>query len=249
MIRKMIATAILAFGFAAPVSATNLNAMTDPERAAFRAEVRAYLLENPEVLMEAISILDQRQASQKAADDVALVTTNAADLFHDGFSWVGGNPNGDVTLVEFRDYRCAYCRKAHDEVAELVKSDGNIRFIIKEFPILGEQSTASSRFAIATQQLAGQDAYEKVAERLIKFRGKVTNTTLGKLADKYGLDGKAIIARMNSPKVDAVINANHALGQRLQISGTPTFVLGDQMLRGYVPLAGMRTLVSQVRAN
>lgn len=249
MIRKTLAGAALALSFAAPAMATDIVDMTEAERTAFRQEVRAYLLDNPEVLMEAIAILEQRQEQAAAVQDEQLVKANAKDIFEDGYSWVGGNPEGDITLVEFSDYRCTYCRKAHPEVEELLKSDGNIRFIIKEFPILGEQSELSSRFAIATKLVAGDEAYKKAHDALITLRGNATVQSLEKLAEQLDLDADEILARMTSPEVDEVIQKNRALAQRLGITGTPTFVLESSMLRGYVPLDGMRQLVKQARAD
>lgn len=249
MIRKTLAGAALALSFAAPAMATDIVDMSEAERTAFRQEVRAYLLDNPEVLMEAIAILEQRQEQAAAVQDEQLVKANAKDIFEDGHSWVGGNPEGDITLVEFSDYRCTYCRKAHPEVEELLKSDGNIRFILKEFPILGEQSELSSRFAIATKQVAGDEAYKKAHDALITLRGNATVQSLEKLAERLDLDADAILARMTSPEVDEVIQKNRALAQRLGITGTPTFVLESSMLRGYVPLDGMRQLVKQARAD
>ncbi|MEZ5911900.1 MAG: DsbA family protein [Paracoccaceae bacterium] len=237
-------TAVMLAGAA---GATDLTTMSDAEREAFRAEVRAYLIENPEVLVEAFNTLEQRQAAEQAKGDAALVADNADAIFDDGTSWVGGNPDGDITLVEFVDYRCGYCRKAHDEVAELIKSDGNIRFIVKEFPILGEQSVHSARFALAVRQAAGDEVYKKAHDALITLKGDVNATSLTRLAGDLGLDAQDILARMESPEVSAVIAANHELAGRMQISGTPTFVLGGQMVRGYVPLAGMREIVAEER--
>lgn len=244
---KHAAVLMAALTVAGPAAATDLGSMTDAERAAFRAEVKAYLLENPEVLMEAIGVLEQRQAEAAAINDETLLKTHADAIFNDPASWVGGNPDGDITLVEFTDYRCGYCRKAYDEVAELIESDGNIRFIVKEFPILGEQSVISSRFAIAVRQVAGDDAYLKAHDALITLRGDATPESLGRLAKDLGLDPAVILAKMDSPEVAAVIDANHALGDQLQISGTPTFVVEGTMLRGYVPLDGMRQIVKQQR--
>ncbi|MDP2740708.1 MAG: DsbA family protein [Pseudorhodobacter sp.] len=241
------AALVLAFAAAAPAAALDLAAMTEAERTSFRAEVRAYLLENPEVLMEAIGVLEQRQQQAAVVNDQTLLQTNAVDIFNDPDSWVGGNPDGDVTMVEFIDYRCTYCRKAHDEVAELLTSDGNIRFIVKEFPILGEESVLSSRFAIAVRQLAGDDAYKRAHDALITLRGNATKDTLARLADELGLDAPAIIARMDAAEVTAIIDANHALGDRMKISGTPTFVIDQTMLRGYLPLEGMRQIVDEQR--
>ncbi|HDR30022.1 DsbA family protein [Rhodovulum sp.] len=246
---RLPAAALLSLGLALPAQGFDLAAMSEAEREMFRAEVRSYLMENPEVLMEAIGVLEQRQAEAQTANDEALVRVNAAEIFEDDHSWVGGNPEGDITLVEFVDYRCGYCRRAHDDVAELVSSDGNIRLVMKEFPILGDQSVLSARFAVATLQIAGPDAYERAHDALINFRGNITEESLAQLAATLGLDGAAIMERMNSPEVDAVLAANQSLAQRLQISGTPTFILGPQMLRGYMPLEGMRQVVAGLREN
>ena len=238
-----------AAGLALPASALDLASMTEQERDAFRAEVRAYLMENPEVLMEAIAVLEQRQQDQQEADDVALVKANAADLFEDESSWVGGNPDGDVTIVEFVDYRCGYCRKAFPEVEKLVSEDGNIKLIMKEFPILGEQSVISSRMALATKLALGDAAYEAVHNALISFRGEVNELSILALASDLDLDGDAILAKMDAPEIDAILAENRALAGRLQISGTPTFVVGDQMLRGYLPYDGMKQVVTDLRKN
>lgn len=233
---------------ASPALAFDPAAMTDAERAAFGAEVRAYLLANPEVLIEVSNALQQQQDQQQAQGDVAMIAANAADIFDDGISFVGGNLNGDLILVEFIDYRCGYCRKAHKDVAELVGTDGEIRYIVKEFPILGEESVLASRFAIATLQVAGPEAYQKVNAGFYEsFRGDMTDATLAAFAETLGLDAAPIMAAMNTPEVTKVIEDNHRLAQRLQISGTPTFVLGNQMLRGYVPLKAMRDIVKDAR--
>ena len=241
--------AVAAVCIATPVMAFDMGAMTAAERQDFRAEIREYLMENPEVLMEAIGVLEQRQAANQEAQDDAMVLSVADDLFKDGNSWEGGNPDGDITMVEFVDYRCGYCRKAHGEVAELVKSDGNIRLIVKEFPILGEGSVLASRFAIATRQLHGDDGYKAAHDSLINLRSDVNEASLRKLAKGLGYDADPILARMDSTEVSSVIAANRALGQQLQINGTPTFVVQNEMIRGYVPLDGMREIVSELRNN
>jgi protein-disulfide isomerase len=241
--------AFAALTLAGPAAGFDVTAMTVQERAAFREEIRAYLLDNPEVLMEAIAVLEERQAADQAANDTALIAANADALFDDGYSWVGGNPDGDVTIVEFSDYRCGYCRRAHPEVEELLSSDGNIRFILKEFPILGEASVISSRFAIATKMVAGDAAYKQVHDALIELRADPTEETLDAIATEAGLDADAIFVEMANPEIDRIIAENRALAQRLQINGTPTFVMGDQMYRGYLPLDAMREVVAAIRAD
>lgn len=230
-----------------PAQALDLKDMSAAEREAFQAEIRAYLLENPEVIMEAVAVLEQRQAQEQAQADVDLVKANADALFTDDRSWTGGNPEGDITLVEFMDYRCGYCRRAFPEVETLVELDGNIRVIVKEFPILGEQSMLAARFAIATLQKAGDEAYKQVHDALMTFNGDITETALRRLGDGFGLEVETIIDHMDSDAVTDVIAANHALAQRMNITGTPSFVMGDQMLRGYVPLEAMQQIAADIR--
>jgi protein-disulfide isomerase len=246
---RFFAAAALALTFAGPLAAQDQPTMTDAERQAFRAEVRAYLLENPEVLMEAIAVLEQRQAAAAVSADTTFVQANADALFNDGYSWVGGNPDGDLTIVEFMDYRCGYCRRAFEEVNALLNADGNIRFIVKEFPILGDQSVLSAQFAIAVKDLHGDEAYHGVHDALMTMASDVTPDTLARLAETFGLDVAPVFERMQSPEVAAIITRNRELGQRMQITGTPTFVFGGQMVRGYVPLDQMKLIVEQVRAD
>lgn len=231
-----------------PASAFDPANMTPEERTAFETEIHNYLLAHPEVLIEMSSALEARQAAEQAKGDTAIVAANAAEIFADGSSYVGGNPEGDLTVVEFLDYKCGYCRKAHESVAELIRSDGNIRLVVKEFPILGEESMMASRFAISTLRIAGPDAYQKVSNGFYEsFRGDVTEATLTAYAQELGLDPAPILAGMNAPEVTKVIEANHLLAQRMQISGTPTFVIGDQLLRGFAPLETMQSLVAEER--
>ena len=243
----------LAAGLAAALPATaqdfDISDMTPEQREAFGTQVRDYLLENPQVIMEAVNALENRQAEQQAVADQQIVADNADALFRDGYSYVGGNPDGDITIVEFSDYRCGYCRRAFPEVEELISSDGNIRFIMKEFPILGEASVTSSRFAIATLMEAGDEAYKAVHDALITLEGEPSEPVLRRLADTLGLDAEAIIARMSDEEVTRRIQETRELATRLQINGTPSFVFGDQMLRGYVPLDGMRQLVDEIRSE
>ncbi|MFT7593597.1 MAG: protein-disulfide isomerase [Paracoccaceae bacterium] len=245
---RFVAPAVMALTLiSTPVQALDLTSMTDAERTVFRAEVRAYLMDNPEVIIEAVNVLEQRQAVAESTADQALVIQNAAELFDDGFSWVGGNPDGDITLVEFLDYRCAYCRRAMPEVAKLLAADGNIRLIVKELPILGDDSILSSRFAMATKLVAGGDAYKQVHDALMAYTGDVSEVALRRVSDGLGLDTDAIIARMEDEDISNELAQTRALASKLNISGTPTFVLEDELLRGYLPADQMAILVSDKR--
>lgn len=238
-------------GGGAPETSTSFDfsTMSDADRQAFGDQVRAYLMDNPDVIIEAVNSLEQRQADAQAAADVALVENNLDALVNDPLSWVGGNPEGDVTIVEFMDYKCSFCRRASPEVEELIAADGNIRLIVKEFPILGQASLVSSQFAIASRIVGGDEAYKAAHDALMALNGDPTEPALRRLAEGLNLDADAVLAAMDSPRVQEEIATTRALAQRLQINGTPTFVFGDQMVRGYVPLDGMRQIVEEARAS
>ncbi|MGD9919421.1 MAG: DsbA family protein [Paenirhodobacter sp.] len=247
MTRTLLAALAVTTALAAPSFALDLSKMTPDEKTAFGDAVREYLMQNPEVLVEAINVLDQRQQAAAAQNDKTLVATNEKDLLQNPNDWVGGNPEGDITIVEFTDYKCTYCKKAYPEVANLLKNDGKIRFVVKEFPILGPQSELGARFAIAVKQLAGDAAYEKVHDTLMTQRGDISLEGLKRLATEEKLDADAIVNRMNTEEVTAVIRANMQLGERMAISGTPAFVIGQQLMRGYGPEAAMAQIVAEER--
>lgn len=231
---------------AQPVAAQSFDILSDADRTVLHAEIRAYLLGNPEIVFEMVKIIEDRKALDQIAADIAMVKANATELFDDGFSWVGGNPDGDVTVVEFLDYKCAYCKKAHDEVAELIRSDGNIRYIVKEFPILGPESEIGARAALAV--LASAPAgFANFHDQLMRFNGPINEQTLARIASNAGADPAVMFATMNDDHITLIINANRALAQRMQVDGTPTFVIGEHMQRGYAPLAAMRATVAEAR--
>ena len=247
--RRLLAATSLVAATALPVFADGLTDMTPDERAAFRAEVRAYLMENPEVLVEVMNELQTREDAAAAERDKQLLAEYGDAIFNDAASWVGGNPDGDITVVEFLDYRCGYCRKAWEEVDQLIAQDGNIRFVIKEFPILGEQSVLSSRFAISVLQLHGGEAYKKAHDALLSLRADATPEALVRVAEDLGLEPQPILDHMNTDAVTKVIEDNHRLAQTLEVSGTPTFVIDGTFVRGYVPLDGMQQIVAGERAD
>lgn len=246
---KPLKIAALLTALALPAGATDLDKLTDAERATFRAEVRAYLIENPEVLLEAMQVLRDREAQSEAAQDNELLAQLSPEIFNDGVSFIGGNPDGDVTIVEFMDYRCGYCRRAHADLKVLLKTDGNIRWIVKEFPILGPESELASKMAIATLQHYGDEAYYRLHNVLMEFKGPVNDKTLPILAKNAEIDLAEIRDLIDSDVVNEHIARMHVLGQKLNVTGTPAFVIDDTILRGYLPLADMQNIVAEIRAN
>ncbi len=249
MRRLSILIGIMGLFAAVPAAALDIDAMTDAEREAFRSEIRAYLLESPEVLMEAIAVLEERRNQDAQHAEVAMLEDNREDIFNDGYSYVDGNPDGDVTIVEFLDYRCSFCKRAFPAVQELIASDGNIRFIVKEFPILGEASVLGSRYAIATKRIEGDDAYKVAHDTLMILRGELNHPALVRISGQNGFDHDAILAEMDSDEITEIIASNRALGSRLEIQGTPSFVMGDNFVRGFVELDQMRAIVEAVRLD
>lgn len=223
--------------------------MTAEEREEFREEVRAYLLENPEVLTEMVGILETRQADATETLDRERVAAQGEALFEDGFSYVGGAADGDVTVVEFLDYQCGYCRKAHPEFTELLEDDGNIRWIVKELPILGPGSVLAARAAIATLIAEGPEAYARLNDTLLRGEGPINDASLDAALREADLDPAAVRAGMEDPEVTRRLEATRALAAELDIQGTPAFVFEDRMLRGFAPVAAMEALVAQARAG
>lgn len=221
---------------------------TEAERAALHAEIRSYLLANPGLLMEMLQTLEQQKQANEAASDQQLVADNRDAIFDDGFSWIGGNPDGSVTIVEFLDYQCGYCRKAQPEVTDLLGQDGDVRLIVKELPILGPGSELAARAAVATMIAEGPEAYGKLHDRLMRTKGKIDDGLLDKVLVETGLDPAAIRAGMDDPEVERRLAETRALAEKLAIAGTPTFVFDSRMVRGYVPLDTMASLVDEARA-
>lgn len=251
---RMIAALFLTIAIAAPTlgsaqsqSRPALSDMSEIEREALRTEIRAYLLEHPEVLMEAIQILEARRTVDRDQADAALIAENRGALYDDPNSWVGGNPDGDVTLVEFSDYRCGYCKRAHPELQQLLERDPNLRMVVKEFPILGPDSIAAARMAQAALDV-DRARYGALNDALMSFDGQLTEAIAYQIAGQVGYDIAALKARAASAEIEARIADNHALARKLGLEGTPSFVIGNRILRGYLPLDRMIQAVAEARA-
>jgi len=227
--------------------AAGLENMTDAEREVFRAEVRTYLLENPEVILEAIQVLEKRQADDEASGDLDLVKENFAELTRDGYSWVGGNPDGAITIVEFSDYRCSFCKRAHPEVLALLAANDDVRFVLKEFPILGADSTLASKAAISVLTQQGDAIYGAFHDLLMEHSGAINIKTLSRLLEDAGGDADLMAAHIDDPLVAEIIAKNRALASRMKITGTPSFLIGTEMMRGFAPASTMQNFVDRAR--
>ncbi len=236
-------------GWTIGAQAHDLNDLSGEQRSALHQEIRQYLLTNPEILVEVISALERQQEENAASMQQQALVEYADELFSDENSWVGGNVDGDITIVEFVDYRCGFCRKAYPEIQQLLASDGNIRFVVKEYPILGENSVLSSKLAIAALKLKGDSAYEKVHDHLISITSPIGDAVFADVAELIGVDVVDLALTAQSDEVQRILSANYSLGERLSIGGTPAFVVGGTLIGGYLPLDQMRSLVQAERSK
>jgi protein-disulfide isomerase len=212
----------------------------------FERRVRDYILNNPEIIMEAARRFEQRQRAAEESEATAVLKARADEILRDKDSPVGGNPNGNVTLVEFFDYNCPYCRQVTPIMQEAEAADLQLRVVYKEFPILGPNSTFSAKAALAVHR---QGKYLAFHKELMLERGVADEAKVLKIAAKIGVDVDRMNSDMNDPAIEAAIERNLALAQALRVSGTPSFVIGDQVLRGATDLKTLQSLIRQARGK
>lgn len=241
----LIALVLLAVGARRPALAEEA-VLSKAERQAVEEAVRTYLREQPEVLIEAIRILQKRQQEAATSEVGNVIAARGDELFNDPETPVGGNPNGDVTLVEFFDYRCGYCKRVFPTVEKLIKEDGNIRFVYKEFPILGPPSVFAARAALASRE---QGKYSEFHDALMKARGRLSEERVLQIAQSIGLDKSALLRALNrnEAEYDRLIARNMDLARALRINGTPAFIAGDVVVRGAADYDSMKAVIAQAR--
>jgi protein-disulfide isomerase len=210
----------------------------------FERRVREYLLRNPEVIMEALGILKERQRAAEAEGLKRTIAERGDEILNDPAAPVGGNPAGDVTLVEFFDYNCPYCRKVAPTMVELELGDPDLRLVYKEFPILGPGSQFAARAALASRR---QRKYVRFHNALMQANQQVTEETVMDTARAIGLDTKRLEQDMQDPAIQDAIARNLQLANTLGITGTPSFVVGDRMVPGAVDLRTLQGLIAEVR--
>jgi len=244
--RALAAAVVVLVGLhAAPLRAAE-SALTPEQTKAIQELIRQYLREHPEILVEAIQAIRTKQEAAEQAKVRDALKDRRTDIERDSNSPVGGNPNGNVTVVEFFDYRCGFCKRVHPTIGELLKSDANVRLVYKEFPILGPESVVAARAALAAFKL-NPAKYAAYHDALMTVRGNLTPEKVFAIAADAGLDPKAIAKRMEEPDIARIIAANLALAEELGINGTPSFVIGNKIVPGAVDLDTFKKLVAEAR--
>ena len=205
--------------------------------------VREYLLKNPQVISEAAAELQKRREAEERASSERAIKENKRALERAKGDPIGGNPEGSITVVEFFDYNCPYCRKAKPVIQRLLRDDKRIRYVFKEFPILSETSRTAAQVALAVWKLA-PEKYASLHEDLMTLKGRVTDADTQKAVEDVGLQWETVFTLSKSKDIAAKIDANLALGRELRINGTPTFVIGSDLLPGLVPLQRLKAAVA-----
>ena len=218
-----------------PQIATPTQDLTD-------AAIERYIRAHPEVIEQSLQgLLAKREAELRDHQKTALVTKQK-ELLHDPASPVSGNLKGEITLVEFYDYRCGFCKKAASAVTELQKEDRRVRVVYKDLPILGEPSELAAKAALASQ---AQGKHQAFHEALLASHADMSKDAILKIAVKVGLDAKRLEADMANPKWQTVIDKNRVLARELGISGTPGFIVGNELVPGWLDLNGLKELIAR----
>lgn len=243
-IQRLMRLAVALACLALPAAAAHAQSFSPPQEDAIRAVVRDYLMKNPEVIIEALQAYEAKQKEEQVTSQVSTIRQRQAELFNDPQTPFSGAANADVTVVEFFDYRCQYCKQVAGTVAQLTRSDAKVRIVYKELPILGPDSVVATRAALAANM---QGQYHRMHNALMNRRGTLDEPTVLAMAGELGLDAARLKSDMNRPEVAATIERNRALARDLGIRGTPAFVVGEQIIPGAIDLETMRSVVARAR--
>src|SRR6266478_28155 len=221
-----------------------------PQKSEIERIIRDYLVSHPEVLQEAIAELDKRQAAADVEKTKTAVANNGETLFNSSRHVVLGNPKGDVTMVEFFDYNCGFCKRAMADMLELLKDDPKLKIILKEFPVLGPGSVDAAKVAVAVrmQDKSGKK-YLEFHQKLLGGRGQADKARALAVAKDIGLDVARIEKDMASDEVKATIEESFKLAEALGLNGTPSYVVGSDVLVGAVGLKTLKEKVNDARCG
>lgn len=245
----LIAAFFIFSGPAGPVTAGDtLDPLDMDQRKEIDTLIHNYIMQHPEVILESIQRLREKEemAGQASATQNLIQASDA--IYNDPLSPIGGNPDGSVTIVEFFDYRCGYCKRVFPAIEEILAEDKDIKIVFKEFPILGEDSVLASRAALATW-FNWPDQYHKFHTELMSSRGSLNQNKVFELASIAGIDVTALKAAMKDEKVDEAIARTMKLAEFLDINGTPGFIIGNELIPGAIDIDAIRSLIEQARNN
>lgn len=253
MRRILPALLLLPMFLLAPPPPAAAQGLTEAQRGEVVEILRRALREDPSILRDAIAALQEAEERERAEAGRAAMVSQADALFRDPGAPTRGNPRGDVTIVEFFDARCGFCKQLHPSLEALIRRDGNIRVVMKDLPVLGPTSVQAARALLAAHR---QGRYAALQDALLTLRGEPTEAVLRDLAQRVGLDWARLRREMEDPAIARRIEANTRLAQSLGIQGTPALVIagpagpaGATLVPGAVDLAQLERLVAEARAR
>jgi protein-disulfide isomerase len=248
MLRLIAAGAVIAL--AMPAGVSRAEEFSPAQRSAIEAIIKDYLTKHPEVLQDAMNELEKRQTAAEAEKQQATIKNSAATLFNSARQVVLGNPKGNVTLVEFFDYNCGYCKRALADMMDLLKTDPELRIVLKEFPVLGPGSVEAAQVAVAVRmQDKDGKKYLDFHQKLLGGRGQADKAHALAVAKEAGLDMARLEKDMASPEIKATLEEAFKLAQDLGVNGTPSYVVGTELVVGAVGLSALKEKVNTARCG
>ncbi len=244
LLLRLTAVLLLLLGALAPQGADAAEALTPEQKRAVERVIHDYFTNHPEFMVEILRAAEAKMKQEKSDEARQVIAEKRAELLNDAAAPVGGNPDGDVTIVEFFDYRCPYCKQVEPSLASLIKSDGKLRIVYKEFPILGPESVVAARMALAAKK---QGKYFAFHEAMMARKGKIDDEVIFKTAADAGVDVTQAKSDMNTPEIDAILKRNYKLAEALDIQGTPAFIIGNVMTPGATDIENLRKMIAQAR--
>ena len=239
----VLTVGLLAF---APILQAWAESSPAPGQPALDQVIEQYIRSHPEVIEQALQSLEVKRQRDGKLRVRQVIATHQEELLRDPASPVSGNLNGDVTVIEFFDYRCGYCKRVANAVTQLQKDDPGVRVVYKDFPILGEVSIFGARAALAAREQGKHLAFH---EAMLASEIELTKEEVLAIAKRVGLDVKKLEVDLNAPGWESAIDRNHTLANLLDISGTPGFVIGSEVYPGALELAGLKALVAKARTK
>jgi protein-disulfide isomerase len=244
--RALLIALLLAGGFLSGAFPRSIAAeeITAEQRKAIEGIIHDYLMKNPDVLIDALREAEAKANSDADTKAAQVLRDRRHEVFDDPATPVGGNPQGDVTVVEFFDYRCPYCKQVQPALQKLLDQDRKLRFVYKEFPVLGEQSDIAAHAALAARL---QGRYEAFHNAMMAAKGQISEELVYRVAGSVGLDVDRLKRDMTDPEIERALSANRALAKALELRGTPGFIIGDHIVPGAIDLDALKTMVADAR--
>jgi protein-disulfide isomerase len=247
---RLLLPALFAVALCATPPAASAENFSGGQRVEIETIIRTYLIAHPEVLEEAMAELNKRQAAAEAEKHEESVAQNSDTIFNSPRGVVLGNKDGDVTFVEFFDYNCGYCKRAMTDMLDLMKSDSKLKVVLKEFPVLSQGSVEAAQVAVAVRmQDPGGKKYLDFHQRLLGGRGPADKARAIAAAKEAGLDVARIEKDLASPEVRATIEENFKLAESMGMNGTPSYVIGKQVVIGAVGLESLKEKIGVARCG